>query len=234
MKNTFKIHLIICAVSIVSSIQTNAQSNSNSANHVEFGIQSGIQFQNINGTDVNNNKLNNNLLIAFNAGLTITFPLVPEFFVQSGLLYSLKGATEEEIDFGVVMKRNIKINYIELPIHLLYKPMLGNGHLILGIGPYIALGISGKVKYEGGGASLTQTIKFKNSVSLTDPGNYSYFRPLDAGADLLVGYEFSNNISFQLNAQLGLIKINPKYEFANESKTSAKNTGFGLTIGYHF
>jgi len=183
---------------------------------------------------VNNNKLNNNLLIAFNAGLNITFTIVPEFFVQSGLLYSLKGATGEEIDFGVVMKRNIKINYIELPIHLLYKPMLGNGHLILGIGPYIALGISGKVKYEGGGASLTQTIKFKNSVSLTDPGNYSYFRPLDAGADLVAGYEFSNNISFQLNAQLGLIKINPKYEFANDSKTSAKNTGFGLTIGYHF
>lgn len=234
MKNIFKLHLIICAVSIVSSIQTNAQSNSNSTNHVEFGIQTGIQFQNINGTDVNNNKLNNNLLIAFNAGLNITFTIVPEFFVQSGLLYSLKGATGEEIDFGVVMKRNIKINYIELPIHLLYKPMLGNGHLILGIGPYIALGISGKVKYEGGGASLTQTIKFKNSVSLTDPGNYSYFRPLDAGADLVAGYEFSNNISFQLNAQLGLIKINPKYEFANDSKTSAKNTGFGLTIGYHF
>lgn len=234
MTKIFKLNLIICAVSIVSSIQTKAQSNSNSANHVEFGIQAGIQFQNINGTDVNNNKLNNNLLIAFNAGLTITFPIVPEFFVQSGLLYSLKGATGEEIDFGVVMKRNIKINYIELPIHLLYKPMLGNGHLILGIGPYIALGISGKVTYEGGGASLTQTIKFKNSVSLTDPGNYSYFRPLDAGADLVAGYEFSNNISFQLNAQLGLLKLNPKYEFANDSKTSAKNTGFGLTIGYHF
>ncbi|MBK9718142.1 MAG: PorT family protein [Saprospiraceae bacterium] len=234
MKKIFKLNLILCAVFIVSSIQTNAQSNSNSANHVQFGIQTGIQFQNINGSDANNNKLSNDLLIAFNAGLTLTFPIAPEFFVQSGLYYSLKGATGEEIDFGVVMKRNIKINYIELPIHLLYKPMLGNGHLILGIGPYLALGISGKVKFEGGGASLTQTIKFKNSVSLTDPGNYSYFRPLDAGADLIAGYEFSNNISFQLDAQLGLLKINPKYEFANDSKTSAKNTGFGLTIGYHF
>lgn len=234
MKNIFKLHLIICAVSIVSSIQTNAQSNSNSENHIEFGIQSGIQFQNINGTDANDNDLNNDLRIGFNAGVIIAFPVVPEFYIQSGLLFSLKGATGEETLGGVLMKRNIKINYIELPIHLLYKPILGNGHLILGIGPYIALGISGKVKYEGGGASLTQTIKFKNSVSLTDPGNYSYFRPLDAGADLLVGYEFSNNISFQLNAQLGLIKINPKYEFANNSKTSAKNTGFGLTIGYHF
>lgn len=234
MNLIIKFQLIFGIIFLNTINLSTAQSNSDIRNSPYFGLQGGIQFQNINGTDANDNKLNNDLRIGFNAGVIIAFPVVPEFYIQSGLLYSLKGATGEETLGGVVMKQNIKINYIELPIHLLYKPMLGNGHLILGIGPYIALGISGNVKYEGGGASLTQTIKFKNSVSLTDPGNYSYFRPLDAGADLLVGYEFNNNISFQINAQLGLLKLNPKYEFAGNSKTSAKNTGFGLTIGYHF
>jgi hypothetical protein len=54
---------------------------------------------------------------------------------------------------------------------------------------------------------------------------------LDAGANLLAGYEFSNRFSFQLNAQLGLTKINPEYEGATNDKTSAKNTGFGFSVG---
>jgi hypothetical protein len=57
---------------------------------------------------------------------------------------------------------------------------------------------------------------------------------LDAGANLLAGYEFSNRISFQLNAQLGLAKINSKYENSPNAKTSAKNTGFGVSLGYRF
>jgi hypothetical protein len=55
---------------------------------------------------------------------------------------------------------------------------------------------------------------------------------LDAGANMLAGYQFRNKISVQLNAQLGLTKINPEYEGAGNDKTSAKNTGFGFSLGY--
>ena len=39
-----------------------------------------------------------------------------------------------------------------------------------------------------------------------------YFKPFDAGANFVAGYEFSNRFSAQLNAQLGLVNINPKYD----------------------
>ncbi len=68
----------------------------------------------------------------------------------------------------------------------------------------------------------------------SDPDNVVYLRPLDAGANFLVGYEFGNRISFQLNAQLGLTKINSEYEGASNDKTSAKNTGFGFSLGFRF
>jgi hypothetical protein len=57
---------------------------------------------------------------------------------------------------------------------------------------------------------------------------------MDAGANFLFGYEFANKVSFQLNAQLGLLKINPEYEGTTNDQTSAKNTGFGFSIGYKF
>ena len=42
---------------------------------------------------------------------------------------------------------------------------------------------------------------------------------------------------FQLDAQLGMIKINPKdnrVEPIYSDKSSVKNTGFGLSVGYRF
>jgi hypothetical protein len=47
-------------------------------------------------------------------------------------------------------------------------------------------------------------------VKSSDPDDVVYIRPMDAGANMLVGYEFGNRVSFQLNTQLGLTKINPE------------------------
>jgi hypothetical protein len=62
---------------------------------------------------------------------------------------------------------------------------------------------------------------------------YAYYRGPDAGANVLVGYEFYNQIFLQLNGQLGFLKINPDYGLLND-KASKKNMGFGLSVGYRF
>ncbi len=41
-------------------------------------------------------------------------------------------------------------------------------------------------------------------------------------------------VFLQLNAQLGLFKINPEHSWDTGDKTSYKNTGYGLSIGYRF
>jgi hypothetical protein len=71
-------------------------------------------------------------------------------------------------------------------------------------------------------------------VKSSDPDDVVYIRPMDAGANMLVGYEFGNRVSFQLNTQLGLAKINPEYEAASNDEASAKNTGFGFSLGFRF
>jgi hypothetical protein len=227
-----KISLITAMVFATIIIQ--AQQKSASAGRTSFGIRGGVNFQNINGKDDNGDKLENDMLTGYNFGFNAEIPVAPDFYFQPGLLYSLKGAKSSDVILGQTITGEIKISYLELPLNFLYKPLLGSGHLLLGFGPYVALGIGGKATYEGGGSSLSQNIKFKNKVMNSDPDDVFYLRPLDAGANMLAGFEFRNKLSFQLNVQLGLLKINPEYEGAPDDKTSAKNTGFGFSLGYRF
>jgi hypothetical protein len=84
---------------------------------------------------------------------------------------------------------------------------------MLGFGPYVAYGISGKQVFEG------------NSVTYERGVDYNAF---DAGANIFVGFELASGIFLQLDTQFGMLDIDP-----DENQT-AKNTGFGLSLGYRF
>jgi len=233
-KKKMKKRIGLIAAIVLVTMFSQAQQNRSRAGGTSFGLRGGVNFQNINGKDENGDKLENDILTGFNLGINAEIPVGIDFYFQPGLLYTIKGAKSEDVILGQTINGKVKISYIELPLNFLYKPMLGKGHLLLGFGPYVALGVNGKVTYEGGGSSLSSDIKFKNKVMNTDSDDVVYFRPLEAGANLLAGYEFGNRVSFQLNTQLGLTKINPEYEGANDDKTSAKNTGFGFSLGFRF
>ena len=124
------------------------------------------------------------------------------------------------------------IGYIEVPISFVYKPMLGTGRLILGVGPYVAFGISGNIKGDG----IDEDIEFENEITLQQAlSGTPYVRGIDAGGNIFFGYEFSQKLFAQVNAQLGLMNINPKIEDVDDDDIGkTKNTGFGLSIGYRF
>jgi hypothetical protein len=201
-----------------------AQSTSTSSG-ISFGIRAGVNLQNINGKDFDGTKLENKLVPRFQGGVLVDIPLADQFYIQPGVLFSGKGAKEKDTDI------NVSLSYLDIPVTFLFKPVLGTGRMLLGVGPYVGFAIAGKVSDAD---DNKQTIKFKNSItaieSITDP----YIRRMDAGANLLVGYEMSSKLSLQLNAQLGLAKINPEIEGASDDKTALRNTGFGLSLGYRF
>ena len=181
-----------------------------------YGIRAGINFQNLNGKNSDGDKLNNKLKTGVNLGVNAEIPVGIDFYVQPGLLFSTKGAKYDIAN--VEVKRNL--SYIEIPVYFLYKPELGDGRMLLGFGPYAAFAVDGTIK--GGNTNID--IEFGNDI-----GENKRF---DAGANLLAGYEFKNKISFQLNAGLGLVNMYNRPD--NDSKTSLKNTGFGLSVGYRF
>ena len=202
---------------------------------ITFGLKGGINFQNINGKDPNDDKLKFDMVTRFNAGVVVDIPVAPEFYFEPGLLYTTKGAKSTGNFLGANTSGEYNISYLELPLNLLYKPVLGKGHLLVGFGPYMAYGLGGKAKFQIGNTSSEENIVFANKFSSI----YSYgqyFKHLDFGGNLFFGYELSNGISMQLSTQLGMARINadntnPLHE---NDKTSFKNTGFGLTLGYMF
>lgn len=197
-----------------------------------FGVLGGVNFQNINGKDFSGDKLENDMIIGYHAGLNIQIPIAPDFYFQPGLLFSTKGA--KSVNDPVT--RTINLSYIEVPLNLVYKGLLGNGYVMVGFGPYVGYAFMGREKIEGGGsASITNDIEFKNVIDANDPLTTTYFKALDAGANIFAGYELAGGLFFQLNTQLGFVKINPEdNRFTDDNKTALRNTGYGLSLGYRF
>jgi len=181
-----------------------------------FGIRAGVNFQNLNGKDATGDKQDGKLKTGFNAGVNAEIPVGIDFYLQPGLLFSTKGAKYELV--GGSDDASTNLSYVELPVNFIYKPELGTGRMVLGFGPYAAYAVGGKSKV---GDTKTD-IPFGD-----EPGEWKRF---DAGANLLAGYEFSNKLSFQLNAGLGLLDIRKRA--TDDSKSTLKNTGFGLSLGY--
>jgi hypothetical protein len=214
--------LLLALITIAFAIGSRAQETTT------FGIRAGVNFQNLNGKDYNDDDLENKMKTGFHIGANAEIPVASDFYLQPGVLFSTKGAInkdDEDIRWN--------LSYIEVPINFLYKPALGTGKLLLGVGPYVAFGIGGSVKnFDGKKIDL----KFENEISASQAAdlNTAYARSIDAGGNLLVGYEFANKLSAQLNAQLGMLKVNPKIDGITSDKSKWKNTGFGLSLGYRF
>lgn len=197
---------------------------------VKFAMLGGVNFQNWNGKDAQGGMLENKLITGFHAGINVQIPVAPEFYFQPGLLFSTKG-TKMKTD---TMNSLYKLAYLELPLNFVYKGVLGNGYVLVGFGPYLGYAIKGTVTKERNSNETKSDIEFKNSIETNDPKEVSYVRSFDAGANVFAGYEWMNGIFLQLNTQLGALKINPENKTINNDRTSIKNTGYGLSLGYRF
>lgn len=206
----------------------------------QIGVLGGINFQNINGKDSGGEKLDNGLMIGFNAGLNYSINIAPDFYIQPGILFSVKGSKSNTslLVFKSTGDYNTRtsLSYLEVPLNVLYSPKVGSGKVLLGFGPYVAYGVTGKQRYEIGDNVFETKVKFKNSVmSGDDLVNYVYYRPFDAGANIFFGYELAMGVFVQLNAQLGMLKINPSFYWEDTDTPKAfRNTGFGLSAGFRF
>lgn len=227
MKTRFLTILTILALSITMA-------SAQGTDKLSFGVLGGVNFQNLNGKDMSGDKLENEMLLGFHAGVNVQIPIAPQFYFQPGLIFSTKGAKNTTTILGVDYITTTKLSYVEMPLNLVYKAMLGNGYFMLGFGPYVGYGIGGKVTTEGGDISLDQDIEFQNVVETGDDLTVPYYKALDFGGNIFAGYEMSNGIFIQFNTQLGMVKINPEYKILPDDESIVKNTGFGLSLGYRF
>lgn len=199
---------------------------------VKLGIRAGANYNTIVGKDFGGENVSNSYKVGYHAGITADLYVFPGFYLQPGLIYTTKGAMKEANN----IKSTSNISYIELPVNVLLKLGMGNGKLLIGAGPYAAYGINGNLKSKAGSSTTTLDANFTNTISAADVlnGNLYNVRRWDYGVNALAGYEFASGFNFQLNAQLGLKKLNPEIESVTVDKTSIKHFGVGLSVGYKF
>lgn len=194
---------------------------------IKPGVQAGVNFQNLNGKNVSGDKLENGLMPGYHAGVNFLIPISPEIYFQPGLSFYTKGAVLKSF---IPTNPKVRLNYIELPLNILYRGQLGDNFILLGFGPYVGYAISGKVI----SGSSKESITFKNSLDVNTPGGVTYMKAFDAGANIFAGYELSGGIYVTLDASLGLLNINPSDSRITNDKSALKNTGFGISLGYRF
>ncbi|MBP7555542.1 MAG: PorT family protein [Chitinophagaceae bacterium] len=199
--------IMIAALALICGQATMAQTKTT------FGIRGGVNFQNLNGKDQNGDRIDGKLRTGFHVGANAEIPVGIDFYLQPGVLFSTKGAKAKDIV-------ETSLSYIEVPVNFVYKPDLGTGRVLLGFGPYLGIGVGGQYKV----GNVEGDVEFGNETGQV--------KRLDAGASMLAGYEWSNKVSVQLNAALGLVNLHNRV--ANDNKSSLKNTGFGLSVGYRF
>ena len=195
-----------------------------------FAILGGMNFQNLDGTDTYGNKLENDMISGYHFGFNVQIPFAPMLYFQPGLLFTTKGAKNT---YGSLTGK-YNISYLELPLNFVYKTLLGKGNIMIGLGPYIGYGIGGKASIENESTTIESDIVFKNVVVAGDPVLKAYFKTYDAGGNILAGYELANGIFCQLNAQFGIVEINPEDQRISNDRSAVRNIGFGFSIGYRF
>jgi hypothetical protein len=191
---------------------------------VSFGVKGSLNMFNLAMKDSDGKKVESKMIPAFDLGAYAEIPLVDEFYIRPELIYAAKGAKSKDLQ----PEYTVHTSWIELPVLFLYKGAFASDKVLLGFGPYLAMGVGGKVKSD----IEDIDVKFKNDVSESDSVAL-YYKPIDFGAKIMAGYELSNGLSFAINASLGLSNIEPKYS-GKTTDAITKNVGFGLTLAYRF
>jgi len=179
-----------------------------SAQEVTYGPEVGINLANVSG-----DLPNTDMKPGIKAGAVVNLPAGGGFYIQPGLFFSQKGYKTSIL--GIEAKTTI--NYIELPVNVLYRLDLGNaGGIFASAGMYAAFATNGKVK----SGDLSHDIDFGG-----DAGEMKRF---DYGANFGLGYETPWGVYVRGQYGLGLANL------SNDDDFKMKNNTIQITLGYLF
>lgn len=189
-----------------------------------FGIKAGPDFSSYS-TKSGGSSESSKMIVGVSGGVFLNLPIADEFYIQPSLMYEGKGGKDK--DLGT----KSRLNYLTLPINLVFRPEMssGNGSWIIGAGAYLGYGLSGKVT-SSASDSTSMFILFSDPFKKDDYGDDPLLKRFDLGADVQVGYEMFNGFNIRLNGELGLINVLNK----GDSDHSFRNISFSVMVGYAF
>ncbi len=186
----------------------------------EYGLKAGVNLGEY--THSPGQTVNTSFYVTGYADLSVA----PNFSIQPGISLQGKG-NKYQAKYGtstnVETTRNVMS--IEIPVNAVYYIPTGeSGKFFLGAGPYIGFNVSGRDKISGkvDAYSGSQDRKLKLS------GDNKDLNVIDAGANFLGGYKFSNGFLLNAGYNLGLTNI------AAGSNKIVSNRVWQFGVGFQF
>jgi hypothetical protein len=204
----------------------------------------GINLANVTITD--NGRVDDaKMLSSFQVGLIGDFPLASVLYLQPGLLFTGKGTKTQSGDPSSSRYSKATTNpyYIELPVNFVFKTPVGSGshasenRFFVGAGPYLAAGVSGKIKNEGNVGPVAyhneRNIEFSNDDPTTldyDEGaGFGIMKRFDYGLNGTAGLE-GKTLVLSVNYGFGLAKLQSGSNSAEDNNN--KNRVLSFTLGF--
>lgn len=149
-------------------------------------------------------------LHTWHAGLIGELKIAGNFYLQPQLLYTQKGSMLQSSLGESDMQ--VKINYVEMPVNILYKLPVPFGSVFAGAGASAGYGFSGKQEQNGIKRSIYKDVKtWKHE-------DFSY--------SFTAGLEFNSGIFLSVSSRKGL------YDVYKADGMSIKNRSQSVSIGY--
>lgn len=212
MKNFTK--ALLLAILALVSAQTFAQ---------RVGLQAGLNLSNQVWKDDDDTYSDEfDMLLGFNAGLTIEVGFGDLIGLEVGLLADNKGFKAEESIDGEKLSAKASLLYLDIPVLIKVGPSFGPAKVFAAVGPYIGVGLAGKYKVEVLGEEEDEDVTWGNDEE-------DDYKRLDYGAKFGIGTEVMN---FTLGAYYSLGLANLSTITDNGAKMS--NNVFSISVGYKF
>ncbi len=236
--------IILSLAVVAAAFGANAQ--------ISFGGHAGANFASGKSTD---NSSSPSTTEKFKTKVGLTIGAVAEIELGTGLSFRpelnfiQKGGkskiSETQSGTGFTStttgENTLSLSYLQLAPNFVYNFEAGSGKVFVGAGPDIAFGMGGKYKSNftststiniPGFPATTNTtsgnddgkVKFDGKKDATD--NDFHLKSLDFGVNVLAGYKLSNGAFISAGYTIGLSNISPF------DKTTYKNSGFNIKIGY--
>lgn len=215
--------------------------NESKAQEITYGVKAGYSFANVRAPkrfdiyDVHQ-------IGTYNFATYIDLAFTEGFSLQTGLSVNGKGTrlTVGDRESKTWTEYTSNPYYLELPANAVAKIAIGDifdkCNIILGGGPYVAMGIAGKNKTNGMilGKSFESedNIMFSNNDQPVNSTNYyGQFKTFDFGLNALAGIEY-HWATFNINYQYGAVNINPGANLSPLDRM--KNRVWSASIGIRF
>lgn len=207
---------------------------------VSIGIRGGMNASNIQFSGSAPEVIGSGYmdpLYSWHADFLLNIPLFNRVYLQPYFRYIRKGATirdqpwlKPEIPGVEITKgKRLIVDYLELPLNLVYKLPVGRGYLTGGLGPYVGLGLGGNYSYKiVNGREVKHEVQQVRFSGKDGDASLVRMAPWEAGAHFSIGYEFFNTLNIAANCSIGLTDTD-RSDF-----TKSRNQYLGLSVGFLF